>query len=134
MVDIEADVYDRVARAVLAEYPSAFTSSTYVPAPSSFPAVSLAEISSVTNTSSLDSRGRELMSDLTFEVNVCTNLKVGAKEQARDIARIVDGVMLPMNMTRTYSSQVTNSADSSVYRHTTRYVCTAGEDGRIYRR
>lgn len=134
MVDIEGIVYDAVARAVLEEYPDAFTSSTYVPAPASFPAVSLMEIASVTNTASLDSSGRELMTDLTFEVSVCTNLKVGAKEQARKIARLVDGVMLPMNMTRTYSSQVTNSADSSVYRHTARYVCTAGEDGRIYRR
>lgn len=134
MVDIEAIVYDRVARAVLAEYPGAFTSSSYVAAPASFPAVSLAEISSVTDKSTLDSSGRELMSELTFEANAYSDLRVGAKAQARAIAAIIDREMVAMNMTRTYSSQTENITDSSVYRHTMRYVCKAGEDGRIYRR
>ena len=134
MVDIEAEVYDRCAKAVLEIEPEAFTTSTYVAAPASFPALHVSEISNVTDTRHMDSALKEKFSIVTYQSDVYSNLRSGAKRQAKKMAQAVDEAMLAMGLTRTYMGTVSNPADTSVYRISARYTAVAGDDKRIYRR
>lgn len=134
MVDIEAYVYDRCAKAVLAIEPDAFTTSTFVSSPASFPAVQVSEVGNVTDTSTLDSSLTEKTSVVTFQADCYSNLRSGAKRQAKKLAQAVDAEMASMGFTRTLMGFVSNPADTSIYRITARYTAVAGIDGHIYRR
>lgn len=136
MIDIEADVFDMAARAVLESYPDAFTTSEDTPVPASFPAVSVKESDNAEASSTHDTSGEELYANVTYDVNIYSNLTAGgaAKRQARDIARIIDSVMREKNFTRTFMQPVQNLADTSVYRLTARYVATVRHDATVFRR
>lgn len=134
MVDIEADIFDRAARAVIGVEPDAFVTSGYVQAPASFPAMMMYEISNITDDSRLDSSKREKSSVVTYQADVYSNLRSGAKQQAREVMSALDSVMLSLNFTRTYMQPMMNSADTSVYRLTARYTAVADENGKLYRR
>ena len=134
MIDIEVDIFDKVARAVMDEFPEAFCSSVHVQAPASFPAVFVREISNVTATDRLDSDQREKASFVSYQVDVYSNLRLGARTQAKKISQLVDGLLVSMNFNRTYSAPTENPADSEVYRITMRYTALVDESNRIYRR
>lgn len=134
MIDIETIVYDKVARAVLAKWPEAFTSAVHVQAPASFPAVFVREIGNVTSTDQMDSSCVEHYSSVSYEVGVYSNLRKGARAQAKEIAQEVDGVLIGLNFNRTYSAPTENPADSEVYRITMRYVAEVDDKGNFYRR
>lgn len=136
MIDYEADVFDMCARAVLAIEPDAFVTSEDVPVPAAFPAVSIKEVNNALRLDAQDNGGSELYANVTYDVNVYSNLTAGgaARRQARELASAIDSVLNGKNFTRTFSRPMQNLADSSVYRITSRYVATIGHDGTIYRR
>lgn len=133
-IDIEAYIFDRCARAVIEKYPDAFTTSEYVSAPASFPSVSIMEANNVTDTSRNDSSLEENASIVTFDVKVFSNLRHGAKRQAKDIAQIIDGVLQPLNFNRVSMVMSSNPSQSSVFSISARYVASVSKDGIISRR
>lgn len=134
MVDIEDEVFDRVATALLEAEPGVFVTSTYVQAPASFPAASLIQANSSTDTRRLDSTGMERATMLTFELNVYSNLRTGARRQAKRLAETADRVMVGLGFNRTMMSRMDNPADSSIYRITARYYASVDDSETIYRR
>lgn len=134
MIDIEADIFDACATAILAEYPDAFTTSEYVAAPASFPSVSIMEADNYTDTTRNDSSREENASVLAYDVKVYSNLRNGAKRQAKEIAQIVDGILTPLNFTRTYTNRSNDPSNSAVYTVTARYIASVSKDGIISRR
>ncbi len=131
MNDFEADIYDVLARAVLAEYPNAFTSSRYVRVPSSFPAVSIAEISNVIDVSRIDSSHEEKYSVVTYDVNIYSNLTTGAKDEAKRIAQIIDEKMTKYNFIRQSLQPIDNENDMAIYRINARYTATISDKGKL---
>ena len=134
MIDIEADIFDACAKAILAKYPDCFTTSEYVAAPASFPAVSIMEADNYTDTTRNDSGLGENASVIAYDVKVFSNLRHGAKAQAKDIAQIIDGILQPLNFNRTYTNRIANPAKTSVFEISMRYVASVSKDGIISRR
>lgn len=134
MIDYEVDVYDACARAVLAEYPKCLTSAVNVSAPASFPAASIVEADSAVAADRLDSSGRENAALVAYDVNVYSNLRKGARDQAKDILNIVDELLVSLNFRRTFRTQGAEANDSTVYHVSARYVAGIDRNGKIYRR
>ncbi len=122
MIDVEVDLFDELARAILAEYPESFVSSEYVEAPPQFPAISIIETNNVTNEGTEDSSGEEVMAALTYTVNVYSNSQSNAKQECKAILNVIDKRMRLCNMTRIMSSTVDNARDPTVYRMIARYT------------
>lgn len=135
MIDVETEVFDRVARAVKAAMPSACGSSTREVAPKKFPTFQLSEISNVEASYLHDSSNEELGSIVTFEADCYSNLRTGARAQAKQMAQLIDAEMRAMGFERTFGQQVYNAADSSVHRYTARYTgVVRPDDNSTYRR
>lgn len=133
VIDIENIVFDACAKAVLAEYPDCFTTSENVMAPASFPAVSIVETSNTTDRTRNDSSLEENASIVTYTVRVYSNLRHGAKRQAKEIAQIIDGVLQPLNFTRGYSARNDGGAGTP-YSIVSNYTASVSKDGIISRR
>lgn len=134
MIDYEADIYDACARAVLAEYPKCLTSAVNVSAPASFPACSIVEGDNSVDSSRCDSGGIENMALIAYDVEIFSNLRTGARTQAKKILKIVDDKMASLNFRRTFKDQGAMSSDASVYQISARYIAGIDANGKLYRR
>ena len=121
MIDIENIVINTVATAVWASYPDADVISDYNPTPESFPCVMIYEAAN-TSYGSFDDE------NVDHHVNVMYQADVFAldKTDAKTIRDIVDGAMMGMKFTRTYSSPTFN-IDRTIKRYTMRYTAVVGE-------
>lgn len=126
MIDIENHILNTVFNAVQASFPGASCYGEYVPAPASFPCVTLYESDSQTYTPSNDEQLHEHQAIVTYECNVYSDLVSGKKAQAKAIADIVDNAMQNMKFVRTMRSQIPNM-DRTIYRVTLRYEAIVGE-------
>ena len=136
MIDIERDVFDTCARAVLAKHAGAFVASEQTRSPESFPAVYLVESANTTNMRMQDNQEREQYADVTYTANVYSNLlgAGAAKGECRDIACIIDEAMASMGIRRTWCGWVENLSDTSVRRYVMRFAATVRYDGTVFRR
>lgn len=131
MIDINAQLYTEIARAIKAKFPDATVSDEYVHAPSSFPFVTIEEMDNYAMR--LDSATTEKYAGLTYDVNVYSNRSSGKKQMCRRIMKFIDDMMLAKNFTRFSMTPVPNLESATVYRLTARYrAATDGEN--IYRR
>lgn len=126
MIDIENKVLSNVFNAVQAEFSGSSCYGEYVSEPASFPCVTLYESDSQTYTQSLDENLHEHQAIVTYECNVYSDLAFGKKEQAKQIADIVDRTMQSMKFVRVMRSQIPNM-DRTIYRVTMRYEAIVGE-------
>lgn len=142
MIDIESKVFNDIAIALRQKYNGISVYGEYVEVPSAFPCVTIVMDNNSTYIGSLDERNRENHANVTFTVNVYSNLTSGKKSQAKDIANFVDEMLLDMKFTRSMMSQTPN-IDRSIYRITAMYnavvsSASVDEDGnmtyQIYRK
>lgn len=131
MINISNDIFDTVAKRVAMQYPGAYCSAVYVPAPPRFPAVSVVEASN-TVLQSMRTLKVENAASVMYEVNVYSNAASMAKDEAEAIAAIVDDTMADIGFTRTMMNPIPNMADNSIYRLTIRYEATVDSDLWIY--
>jgi hypothetical protein len=71
---------------------------------------------------------------VTYEVNVYSNKQTGKKTECKNIAAVVDEILLAMNFTRSMLEPVPNMADATIYRMTGRYTAVISKDKKLYRR
>lgn len=133
MIDIENAVFSLVAGAVEKEFPGARCVSEIPDAPAAFPTVSVRETDNAVYRKTLDGDQTEHHALVLFDIDVFSNREAGAKQQCRDILRLVDRLMMKLGFTRT-AYGFTRNADSRVARATARYQGVVSEDFRIYRR
>lgn len=133
MIDIESEVYTKIASMVREKFPKASFSSEYVNAPGCFPHVHIEQTDNFVTSTHLDSSDTERFVSLTFDVNVYSGKSSGRKSECKSIMSIIDDAMYSLNFTRISLAPVPNRDDPTIYRLTGRY--TAETDGtRIYRR
>lgn len=130
MIDIENKVLSVVRDAVLAQYPNASVYGEYIDVPASFPCVTVTEDTNYTYVYSKDEQVAEHHADVQYAVNVYSNLKKGAKLEARNILKVADDAMQNMKFWRTMTRQVPN-VDRSIYRMIARYHAIIGEPQEI---
>lgn len=126
MIDIENKVLSVVRAAVLAQYPTASVYGEYVDVPASFPCVTVTEDTNYTYVYSKDDQVAEHHADVQYAINVYSNLKTGAKLEARAILKVADDAMQSMKFWRTMTRQVPN-VDRTIYRMVARYHAIVGE-------
>lgn len=134
MINVENEIFNKVAEAVRAVYPSAFMSGEYVRTPSKFPFVSLIEMSNTAYDRTQSSGGLENHASLMYEVNVYSNKKSGKKSECKAIATLIDNELAALGFSRTMLQPVPNMDDATIYRMTGRYTAVISKDKKLYRR
>lgn len=134
MIDCENEIFDAVAKAVRAAYPSAFVSGEYVRTPSKFPFVSLIEMSNTAYDRTQTSESLENHASLMYEVNVYSNKTSGKKSECKAIATLIDNELATLGFSRTMLQPIPNMDDATIYRMTGRYTAVVSKDKKLYRR
>lgn len=132
MIDIENEVFTRLAEPLRERYPGIFVSGEYVRAPASFPHVSIVQGDSFTPQERSDSALTEKYSVVTFDVDVYSNKQTGKKSQCKAIMRTIDELFFCMNFRRLVLTPIPNLEDATIYRLTAQY--TAETDGNYFYR
>ena len=133
MIDIESEVYTRIATGLRTCFPGITVEGYYSKAPSSFPFVSIVEADNYPTPTHLDSSESERYATLMFEVNVYSNRTSTKKSECRAIVTFIDEVMYSLNFTRLMLAPIPNMDNATIYRMTARY--RAESDGtKIFRR
>ena len=134
MIDVENEIFGKIAESVRAVYPSAFVSGEYVRTPSKFPHVSLIEMSNTAYERTQSSGGVENHASLMYEVNVYSNKKSGKKSECKAIATLIDNELAALGFSRTMLQPIPNMDDATIYRMTGRYTAVISKDKKLYRR
>ena len=134
MINVENEIFSRIAESVRAAYPSAFVSGEYVRTPSKFPFVSLIEMSNTAYDRTQSSGGLENHASLMYEVNVYSNKKSGKKSECKEIAALIDNELAALGFSRTMLQPIPNMDDATIYRMTGRYTAVISKDKKLYRR
>ena len=134
MIDVENEIFSEISTVVRAAYPDIFMTGEYVKSPSSFPCVSLVELSNAVYRNSSTTSVEENHAAVTYEVNVYSNKSKGKKAQCREIMNVIDTRLAEIGFTRMMLEPVPNMEDATIYRMLGRYRAVVGEDHTIYRR
>ena len=134
MIDIESQVFDRIATRLRETFDGIYVTGEYVKTPSSFPAVSLVEMDNTPLTRTQTSDSVENHAVLMYELNVYSNKVVGKKTESRTIAGVVDDEMAAMGFTRIMLNPIPNMDDATIYRITGRYRAVVSKDHTITKR
>jgi hypothetical protein len=134
MINVENEIFDRVASAVKKVYPSVFMSGEYIRTPSKFPFVSLIEMSNTAYDKTQSSAGLENHALLMYEVNVYSNKTSGKKSECKAIAALIDNELATLGFSRTMLQPIPNMDDATIYRMTGRYTAVISKDKKLYRR
>ena len=134
MINVENEIFNRVANAVRAVYPSVFISGEYIRTPSKFPFVSLIEMSNTAYDKTQSSGDLENHASLMYEVNIYSNKTSGKKSECKNIAALIDNELATLGFSRTMLQPIPNMDDATIYRITGRYTAVISKDKKLYRR
>lgn len=124
MVDIENEVFNRVAQALRKEFTGIQVYSERIAAMSSFPAVILIEDENARPQGTLSlSNDPQLSADLMYTAEIYSNLTSGKKSEAKRIREVVAREMNAMGFNQTYSNP-TDNVDRTIFRYTLRFTKT----------
>ena len=134
MIDVENEVFSKVAESVRSAFPSVFISGEYIRTPSKFPFVSLVEMSNTAYERTQTSDSLENHASLMYEVNVYSNKQSGKKSECKAIATLIDNELATLGFSRTMLQPIPNMDDATIYRMTGRYTAVISKDKKLYRR
>lgn len=134
MIDIENQVFDRVAKRVREQFPNIFMTGEYVNSPASFPAASVVEMDNSIREETIDSGSNENHVNVMYEANVYSNKTTGKKSECKAIMALIDNEMTAMGFARITLTPVPNEYDSTIYRMVARYRAAVSSNHTIYRR
>ncbi len=134
MIDIETQVFSRIASKLREDDPGMFVSGEYVKAPAVFPTVTVEEKANSAYQRTQDSGSLENHASLMYEVNVYSNKQVGKKTQCKELFGIIDLEFQKMGFTRIMKEPIPNLEESTIYRMVGRYTAVVSVGGIIFRR
>lgn len=130
MIDIEADVFNRVYESVAPLVPQGCFKSVYVPNPPKFPFATLMEMDNFTDKANRSSALDEEYAVITYEANVYATDKF----DCREVMNALDTEMLRLGFHRLSMQFIPNLADNTIFRYTSRYQATTDRNKVIYRK
>lgn len=133
MIDIENQVFTRVAQRLEGEFPGVYVTGTYENTPASFPTVMVQEMDNSVLARTQTTDHTENHAVVMYQVDTYATGAKGRKSQCKAIARAADDEMAKMGFTRIAMNPVPNM-DDSIFRITGRYRATVSRDNVIYRR
>lgn len=131
MIDIEADVFGRIASKVRETYPGIYLSGDLSLNPEKFPSAYIEQSDNYALTTTRDTSSNENHVGLMYEANVYSNKAVGRKSEAKAIMSIIDEEFNDMGFTR---QALLPMAYEEYYRLVGRWVAIADRNKTIYRR
>ena len=134
MINVENEIFSRVAKAVRDAYPSAFVSGEHLRTPPKFPFVSLIEMSNTAYDRTQTDGDLENHASLMYEVNVYSNKASGKKSECKAIAALIDNEFATLGFSRTMLQPIPNMDDATIYRITGRYTAVVSKEKKLYRR
>lgn len=133
MIDVENEIFTRIATVLREKFPDAFITGEKVAAPKSYPCVSIEEADNYSHNSSQDSGSNENYANLMYEVQVFSNKANGKKSQCKEIFAVCDGEFLKMGFTRTMKQPIPMD-DAISYQLFGRYEAVISTNKTIFRR
>ena len=127
MIDVENFIVNKVSELFTDETPAVNVVSAHVRSPAEFPCVMVYESGSKTFEATRWIDGKERHAELRYTVSVCTNDKVGKKENAKQIFKKIDDLMQNLGMYRTSRQYEFQAAESSMFTITAAYRGLVGE-------
>lgn len=134
MIDVENEIYDRVADKLREAFNGIGIAGEYVQSPSQFPFVSIIEADNTPLQRTQTSDSGENHAILMYEINVYSNKAKGKKAECKAIVAVVDSEMMTMGFTRMMLNPIQNMNDATVYRILGRYRAVVSKTNVIYRR
>lgn len=134
MINVESEIFDIIANAILAEYPDAYVVGEYVLSPARFPSVSIVEIDNSAYDRTQTSGSLENHADVTYEVNIYSNKTSGKKSECKEIASLLDNEFATLGFSRTMLQPIPNLDDATIYRMVGRYKGVVSQDRYVFRR
>ena len=134
MIDVENEVFNRIAKVLREIFPSIVVYGEYVKSPASFPAVMIEEKANSVYQKTQDSGNIENHASVMYEVNVYSNKQSGKKSECKAIFKIIDDEFATMGFTRILKEPIPNLEDATIYRMVGRYTGIISIDKTIYRR
>lgn len=134
MIDVENEIFSRVAGKTRKEFPGIVMTSEYVRSPSSFPHVSLEEKDNSSYTNTETSSCSENHVSVMYEVNVYSNKISGKKTECKKIITFIDKEMLLIGFERVMLQPIPDIDDATVYRMLARYRAVVSKDKTFFRR
>lgn len=134
MIDIESQIFARIANKLREDNPSMYVTGEYVKAPAVFPTVTIEEKANSAYQRTQDSGNLENHASLMYEVNVYSNKQVGKKTECKDLFKVIDNEFKEMGFTRILKEPVPNLENATIYRMIGRYTAVSSADGKIFRR
>lgn len=134
MIDIENELFTKIATALRSEFSGIYVVGEYINAPSKFPAVYIVEMDNTVNRAGRDSANIENFADVMYQVDIFSNKNKGKKSECKAIAASVDAQFAALGFTRSYLNPVPNMDDATIYRMTGRWIATVSKDNVVYRR
>lgn len=133
MIDIENEVFTKIATELRSQFNGINVYGEDVRSPSSFPCVSIVEADNYTLRRTQDSGSNENHANLMYEVNVYSNKTSGKKTECKEIFAVIDDILLGLGFTRSNKNPVTMD-EATIYRIVGRYVAIVSTNQTIYRR
>ena len=134
MIDVESEIFNRVAKVIRSKYPDAYVVGEYVKSPSRFPCISIIEMDNTAYDKTQTSSSLENHAELMYEVNVYSNKTSGKKSECKAIASLLDNEFATLGFSRTMLQPIPNLDDATIYRILGRYKAVVSKDNRIFRR
>ena len=131
MIDLENDIFTKIANVLRTEFPGIVVYGEYIDIPAKFPCVTLVEADNRVN-QQMRTINIENAANVMYECNVYSNKSSGKKSEAKAIASVVDEEMTSIGFTRTFKEQVPNLKDATIYRIVIRYEAVFDKDFWIY--
>lgn len=120
MIDVESDVYSYVATALRTSFSNITVSNEYNETYAKFPAVTIIEADNREYHPTATADGNPCVS-VMYEINVFSDKGAGRKAQAKKILAVADEAFATLGFERTFSNQVPNFRDATIYRIVARY-------------
>jgi len=133
MIDIENEVYTRIATRLRQEFPNIFVTGETNLNPSRFPCAFIEEADNSALTTTRDTASNENHVVVMYEANVFSNLQVGKKSEAKSIFAVVDDEFDKLGFTRQAKVPIPMD-EGTKYRIVGRWTAVARKDSTIFRR
>lgn len=133
MIDIENELFTKVATALRAQFPGIYVTGEYTRVPPRFPCVMFMEADNTPYRRSQTQDDMENHAAVLYEVDVFSNKTTGRKAECRAIIKVIDEIMMGLGFNRPFLNPIPN-VDESIYRITGRYAAVVSKDEVIFRR
>lgn len=134
MIDYANTIFTTVANTVRNIHFGTKVVGEYVRDPSTFPTVTVEEISNTVVDHLEDSSNTENFARVIYRVQVFSNKQSGKKSEARAIFDTTDSEMRKMGFRRVTYTTTPEIYNSTIYNITATYEGIVGVDGHVYRR